>query len=315
MAQAAPFGQSLLRALNGLNRRLEQVLETLREHGHAEPELRAIAGDLLDCAQDQHDILLAAILLNQIVGPYSVRHCLETAIVASMAAQQMDRPRAERLLIVAAALSMNVGMARHAELFQHKESALTPEERSEIRRHPASSVDLLRWAGVKDEQWLSMVQQHHERDDGSGYPSGCQGQDISQDARLISLADRYCAFISARNYRRSLLPPVALARLHEECTCAADRELAELMGALLGPYPPGTLVKLANGEAGVVTARVQGGPGVRVHVLRDAEGERLTTALVRDTANEGCSIDCALHEDEARLRFTMQQVWGDHAHL
>ena len=65
----------------------------------------------------------------------------------------------------------------------------------------------MRCAGVSDEQWLACVLQHHETDDGSGYPEGRSNGEVALNAKLIGLADRYCACVSARNYRRSMAPP------------------------------------------------------------------------------------------------------------
>lgn len=306
---------SILQTLNGLNRRLELTLMALRDHGNADTELRAIARELIDCIEHEREIVLAAIFLNQIVGSYAVRHCTETAIVAALIACDMGKTREETLIITAAALTMNVGMVRQAELFQGKDSALSHEERALVRRHPVDSVDLLRWAGVRDEEWLNLVLLHHENDDGSGYPEGRLGHEISQNAKLVSLADRYCAYVSARNYRRSLLPPEALAKLCEEGEGPVDPALSGYFDHLLGAYPPGTLVRLANGETGVVSGRNDGQGGIAVHVLRGTDGMSLPEPALRSSAAPGCAIESALHEDQARLRFTMQQIWGERASL
>ncbi len=305
---------SVLQTINALNRRLELTLMSLREHGNADAELRAITLELAECVEHDQDIVLAAIFLNQIVGGYAVRHCTEAAIVACMAARHMGKTAGEAQVITAAALTMNVGMVRQAELFLGKET-LSSEERAMVRRHPGDSVDLLRWAGVKDEEWLSLVQLHHENADGSGYPEGRLGDEISQNARLISLADRYCAYVSARNYRRSMLPPIALARLRDECELAGDPGLGEVFTQLLGQTPPGTLVRLDSGETGVVSSRADAQGALCVHVLRGRDGGALPLPERRLSSEDGCKIAEALHEDQARLRFTMKQVWGERASL
>jgi HD-GYP domain-containing protein (c-di-GMP phosphodiesterase class II) len=168
---------------------------------------------------------------------------------------------------------------------------------------------MLRYAGVADEQWLELVLMHHENDDGSGYPQGRLGDELSQNAKLIGLADRYCAFVSARNYRRSLLPPVALSRLENESNMPVDQAVVARFVQLIGAYPPGTLVRLANGEIGVVSAHAS------VHVLRDAQGVTLPSAQHKSTSQDGCAIAEALEEDNAKLRFTMMHIWGELASL
>lgn len=304
---------SILQRLNIANRQLEHTLLELRGESGADSELRAIARTLIEIVEGNEDIVLASIFLNQITGPYTVRHCTETAIVVCLIARAMGKSRDEITIMTAAALTMNVGMVRQAEDFQGRDHPLTSEERARLRRHPSDSVELLRWAGVNDEEWLALVLMHHENDDGSGYPEGRLGNEISQNAKLIGLADRYCAFVSARNYRRSLLPPVALEKLCAENEMPVDPAVMTHFRKELGGYPPGTLVRLQNGETGVVTGRPDDQGAQAVHALRSSDG--LQMALVHSTFDEGCAIDDALHEDHARLRFTMKQIWGERASL
>ncbi|MDQ1830321.1 HD-GYP domain-containing protein [Massilia scottii] len=306
---------SVLQSLNQINRRLERTLMDLRDQGSADRELRAIAQDLIDTVERGADVALAAIFLNQIAGAYAVRHCTEAAVVACLIAHAMYKAPAEVLVITAAALSMNVGMVRQADLFQNKDGALSHEERALVRRHPSASVDMLRFAGVSDEAWLDLVLLHHENDDGSGYPAGKLGDEISQNAKLIGLADRYCAFVSARNYRRSLLPPVALERLCAGNEMPYDQIVLGHFATQIGAYPPGTLVRLENAELGVVSRRDEDGAGMAVHVLRAADGKALAEAQQRVTTQPGCAIAEALHEDHAKLRFPMKQIWGELASL
>jgi HD-GYP domain-containing protein (c-di-GMP phosphodiesterase class II) len=298
---------SVLQSLNQINRRLERILMALREQHNADADLRAIAEELIASVERDADIALAAIFLNQITGAYAVRHCTEAAIIVCLIGRAMGKSPTELLVVTAAALTMNVGMVREVELFQHKDCALSPEERAQVRRHPWASVEMLRFAGVNDEAWLDLVMLHHENADGSGYPEGRLGDEISQNAKLIGLADRYCAFVSARNYRRSLLPPAALARLRVENDMPFDQIVVKYFEQEVGACPPGTLVRLENGEAGVVLSR----GAAKVHVLRAADGALL--GAVRDTDAAGHAIAEALDEDTARLRFSMRQVWGDQA--
>jgi HD-GYP domain-containing protein (c-di-GMP phosphodiesterase class II) len=210
---------------------------------------------------------------------------------------------------------MNVGMMRQIENFQTRNGALDSDERALVRRHPAESANLLRWAGVTDEEWLACVLQHHENDDGSGYPEGRIGAEIGQNAKLIGMADRYCACVSARNYRRSMLPPLALAKLCSEGAAACGPELVEQLASQLGPCPPGALVRLANGAIAVVARRAAGALPLSVHLLLSADGKPAPPADAQRAAVAECAIAEALHEDEAGVRFSMQAVWGELASL
>jgi HD-GYP domain-containing protein (c-di-GMP phosphodiesterase class II) len=140
--QEAP--PSVLHQLNQSNRRLELLLQNLRNERNAEGELREIARDVIDAVALNPDIALATIFLSQIAGTYAVRHCIETAVVTVVMARCMDKSAADTLTVAAAALTMNVGMLRHHEGFQNKNTPLSNEEMAIVRRHPEESADLLK---------------------------------------------------------------------------------------------------------------------------------------------------------------------------
>jgi HD-GYP domain-containing protein (c-di-GMP phosphodiesterase class II) len=321
-----PFGQpsalnsqsqeSVLRMLNSLNQHLEHVLTTLASQIDAQAALLHIAQNLITATEMNADIALGCILLNQIRGSYAVRHCVETAIVALIVAKTMHKTKGEQIHIAAAALTMNVGMLRHQEQINNHGHTLSDAESSIIRRHPEESAELLRNAGVEDDEWLSYVLMHHECDDGSGYPLGKRHDEIPQNARIISLADRYCAYVSARNYRKSTLPDKALQEICQSRRHILNDELVKTFSEQVGMYPPGCYVRLENGDIGVVSKRPQAGGASIVHVLINAAGiSLLPTPMAREADGPLFKIAQALHEDEAAIRFSLKQIWGNQASL
>lgn len=306
---------SVLHELNQANKRLEKLLADLRNERNADADLRNIAREVLRAVELNPEIALACLFLNQIAGTYAVRHCIETAIVVILVARGMGKPSDEVLSLTAAALTMNVGMLRHHDSFQSKSGSLNSEEMAIVRRHPENSAEILKYAGVEDQEWISCVLMHHENDDGSGYPAGMTREEITQNARLLAIADRYCARVSARNYRCSMLPDEALEKLLHDPSHPADPELQAQFHRQVGKFPPGVLVKLSNGEMGVVVSRDAGDGVVEVRCMRDAAGKTMPAAVHRRTDHPDCEISAALTEDQADLRFSMKQVWGAQAAL
>ncbi|MCG2584562.1 HD-GYP domain-containing protein [Massilia sp. TS11] len=307
MMHLAAAPQSVLHELNAACRELEQILLGLRGKAAADQSLRQLAQRVAAAVQRDPDVALASIFLNQIGGLYTVRHCVETAIVVVLMELALDSSAEEIDCATAAALTMNAGMLKEAEHFQAKPGMLSPAERAIVQRHPSAGANLLREAGVVDDDWLDYVLLHHEHEDGSGYPEGRSGDAIPRNAKLIGLADRYCAHVSARNYRRSLLPPAALSQLLGAGAAPVDAGLARLFRDRLGLYPPGTLVRLENGATGVV-AHQAAPEDWRVFVLRP-------TPALHSSREMGFAIAAAVHEDEAGARFSMKQVWGETAAL
>jgi hypothetical protein len=320
LSSAAPDQPaSVLRMLNRSSLQLDCLLSQLRSVDNAEATLRAIAVQVMQAIELNADIALAAILLSQISGTYPVRHCVEAALVANLVAQAMQKPPSQVQAITAAALTMNLAMLGDQERFQCSCAALSQQDMAIVRRHPDDGAALLQYAGVHDQEWLSCVRQHHRNADGSGYGAGDMieaGQHSTQNANLIGLADRYCALISARNYRRSMLPDAALRTLFSEQL--ADADLTGPFLSQLGQYPPGTLVRLQSGETAVIASRSRTGIGMQgsvVHVLRDADGRRVNEQRLHDAADTAHAIVQALHEEQAAIHFSMQLVWGKQASL
>ncbi|UGQ48382.1 HD-GYP domain-containing protein [Massilia endophytica] len=301
---------SVLHELNAISKRLDKLLAQLRDEENADTDLRGVVRDLHAAVALEPNVALACVFLNQIAGTYAVRHCIETAIVVTMVAGAMRKPLKEMQSLTAAALTMNVGMLREHDSFQRKPGALEPHEMAIVHRHPERSAELLKSAGVTDEEWISCVLMHHENADGSGYPGGKTCDEVTQNARLLNLADRYCARVSSRNYRSSLLPDAALKKLTGDCSHDADPALSDYFHQVLGPFPPGCLVQLENGETGVVAHRDPASGMLEIHCLRDPAGNKVEVAMQRLSGQPGCAIHCALSEDDADLRFSMKQVWG-----
>lgn len=306
---------SVLRLLNQIDRRLERLFASLGDKHDAQEELLQLGQNLITAVDINPDIALACILLNQIGGNYAVRHCVETGVLAVLVARALDKSSSERLCIACAALTMNLGMLRYQEQMQQRH-ALSHDDAQMIRQHPEESANLLRNAGVHDGDWLALVLAHHESDDGNGYPFGKCADEIPHGARIIALADRYCAFVSARNYRKSMLPDKALHEVFHNPQQTLSPELAQVFAAQLGAYPPGCFVRLKNGEIGVVSQRAQDAHGCIVHVLISAKGvPLLPDAVAREADGPMFGIKEALHEDEASIRFGMKQIWGPQAAL
>lgn len=306
---------SVLHLLNQCNRRLERLLQNLRSEHNAEAELRELAHDVIQAVDLNPDIALATIFLSQIAGTYAVRHCIETAVVTVVIARRMGKLAADIQTVTAAALTMNVGMLRHNDTFQNKSSPLSSEEMAIVRSHPEESADLLKYAGVQDQEWISCVLLHHENDDGSGYPAGVASPEVTLNAKLLGLADRYCAQVSARNYRKSILSDQALRNLSEDKASPVDPLLLAHFQRELGDFPPGCLVRLADGEIGVVSRRQGCSNGLQVHCLRDPSGAMMAQAQPRCLTDGEWRITEALTEDQASTRFSMKQIWGVQASL
>jgi HD-GYP domain-containing protein (c-di-GMP phosphodiesterase class II) len=306
---------SVLRLVNLANKRLERLLYNLANEENAKDKLLEVANALIFATKINPDVALACIQLNQEAASYPIRHCIDTALVSLIVARAMKKPEEEILMTTAAALTMNIGMLRQQEAMQNSAEPLSEADRKIIHDHPLEGVKMLKSVGVDDPDWLAFVLQHHENEDGSGYPLGKASGDILDGAKIISIADRYCARVSGRSYRKSLLPNAALRDILLADKKNINQALVTCCIRELGIYPTGTFVKLQNGEIGVVTGKGETTTTPHVHALIGPRGAPLSFPIKRDTAKPLYAIREVLDEEKAAVRFSMQQLWGDEAKL
>lgn len=303
---------SVVRIISRANRLLRKTLPLITTLPDAEQQVRQVAEMVYEALELDPDVAVACVFLNQDAGPYVIRHCVDTAIVAALIARSLNKPSREIVTCIAAALTANLGMLDYQEHLDNKKEPLTQAEKDHIRKHPQHSVDMLKQAGIHDEAWLSYVLNHHESEDGSGYPAGKPGPDIPVYAKLIGLADRYTARVTGKDYRKQALPNAALRDIFLSKDKEIDPTLAPYFIKNIGLYPPGTLVKLKNDEIAVVTRKGDNPNHPTVFTVLNKSGFRPEAQLIRDTSNPIFGIKEAVHKQEARAtNFTMARFWGD----
>ena len=111
-----------------------------------------------------------------------------------------------------AGLMHDIGKIGISETVLNNPNRLSDEEWLEMKRHSEIGYRIL--SSVHEFSNIArFILEHHERIDGSGYPSGIKGDDISVQARIIAVADAYDAMISHRPYRKAMTPQEAIAEL------------------------------------------------------------------------------------------------------
>jgi HD-GYP domain-containing protein (c-di-GMP phosphodiesterase class II) len=121
-------------------------------------------------------------------------------------------PKNDVDLLKQACLLHDIGKIGIPDGILNKKSALSDKEREYIFRHPAAGKQIL--SSVADFHGiLEIIQTHHERVDGKGYPHGLNREDIPLLARILSVADTYDAICSERPYRKAKSKTQAIAEL------------------------------------------------------------------------------------------------------
>lgn len=197
---------------------------------------------------------LGAIHLNY-GGRHTVNHPIHVAIICEMIGQSKNVPQEQRLSILAAAITCNIGMLKLQDTLHKQETPPTQEQKDAIRMHPSRSVAMLMENNVTDELWLNTVQYHHEKVNGKGYPGELSGEQIPLPVRILALADVYCSLVTSRNYRGAVLAQEALRILLLKRSNEIDVPLTQSFIKKICVFPPGSFVKLQNGEKALVIRR------------------------------------------------------------
>ena len=132
-------------------------------------------------------------------------HCINVAIISRILGGWLEFSEKDLELLTLAGLLHDIGKCKIDQQILSKNGPLTQEEFKQIKKHPALGIKILEGFPL-DERVRSAVLMHHERCDGSGYPSGLRKEAISEFAKIVAIADVYDAMTSNRCYRKGFCP-------------------------------------------------------------------------------------------------------------
>jgi HD-GYP domain-containing protein (c-di-GMP phosphodiesterase class II) len=183
---------------------------------------------------------------------YTFLHSVSVCTMLTTFARAVDMDVATIHDVALGALLHDVGKMRVNLALLNKPSKLSDEEFLHVKSHVVLGSDLLRQMSGVPKMAFEPLELHHERFDGSGYPNGLVGMEISQVGRMSAIVDVYDAITSDRCYHSPLSPADAIRKLFEWSKFHFDPALVQLFVKSVGIYPIGTLVRLESGRLGIV---------------------------------------------------------------
>lgn len=142
---------------------------------------------------------------------YTHNHSNRVQDLSVKIAQKLGLSSEINYTIALASLFHDIGKFFIPDEILNKPSSLSDEEFNYIKKHSTYSSELLKGKFVED--IAKIVEEHHERLDGSGYPQGLKGDQIRIEARIIGVVDSYDAMTSDRAYRKGMSPESAIEEL------------------------------------------------------------------------------------------------------
>lgn len=273
--------------------------------------IRKIARTVQDVCLDNIDSALAAPCLD-FQNPYIIVHQMMGAVLTELIARRKAVEQEDRLSMVCAALTRDLGQMPIQMELDNTSGPLSPSLLARMHQHPNHSSEILARAGVVDPIWLQAVRDHHERLNGSGYPAGLKAEQISLGARILAVADIYSAMEKPRPYRnKAHFPQNALKEIYLKKDAEIDGEMAHILINQIGLLPPGTIVKLQCGEIAVIKSPTVKAEGATVFSIYGKSGMVLSEPIQRDTTQPGYEITGLLPFTECRSASVMiKRVWA-----
>ena len=181
----------------------------------SKPQFHHISGNLTQLRQMAIEV--------ELKDQYTADHCGRLQKLSYTTGRVLGLDQEQLFYLDFGAFFHDVGKTRIPESILLKPAKLDPEEFAVIKKHPQLGKDLLNPTCLQSAGFV--VEQHHERSDGSGYPYGLAGDDVSVEASIVAVADTFDAMTTDRPYRKALPAEVAFAELRRYAGIHYPREV------------------------------------------------------------------------------------------
>ncbi len=169
---------------------------------------------------------------------YTYTHSVNVSAVGTLFGQELGLGVKDLKGLCAGILLHDIGKTRISTDILNKKGKLTKEEFDIIKKHPEYGIEVLEETGVEFKEELIVTLQHHENDDGSGYPYGLTKDEINPCGKIARIIDVYDALTAKRSYKDALRPFNAITEMKVDMLNCFDTELLKEFIRFLGPYDP-----------------------------------------------------------------------------
>jgi putative nucleotidyltransferase with HDIG domain len=215
-----------------------------------EEEVSSMLDPLLDNLQLERDVVSMLLLLNT-KDDYTYQHSVQVGMLSYYLATWVGYTNEKAIQIGKAGFLHDIGKCRIQQSVLNKPGRLTDEEFEEVKKHTIYGHDII--SSSFNEPYLAIgALQHHERNDGTGYPHGLSGDEIHPVSKIISVVDIYSAMISERVYQQKRDLLFVLKELYRLSFKELDPLTTHTFIKHMMPNFIGKRVELVSGEVGII---------------------------------------------------------------
>jgi len=215
-------------------------------------EAQELINEMVECAYTESEIAIHAVNGNRSTDHHFV-HPLNVTVLSMMMAKSIEISEKEARMLGMAALLHDIGKAEIPDKILMKSDELTKSEQSFYEEHCEIGARMALEYGMP-KRLATIISQHHEFADGSGYPKRLLNDQIDPLARLLCLVNGFDNLCNPKVPSKAMTPYAALAHLFANQRSQYDETLLRRMIKSLGVYPPGSIVQLSNGMHGIVVS-------------------------------------------------------------
>lgn len=226
---------------------------------------------------------------------YNAFHALNCCLLGILMAEKMGFSKNDAAVVARGLFLHDIGKATIPSEKVRSSVSLTEKEMMMAKKHPLAGYLILKANSQIEDEVLQIVREHHERYDGSGYPKGITGENISICGRLAAIIDVFDAMTYDRPYRRKEPQRVALQEILNHINVDFDPEISRFFVSTIGYYPIGSVVELSNRTLAVVIEQVINSlmrPVIRI--LYDQENDSAVDEVINLSKNLTLSISNTL---------------------
>lgn len=235
----------------------------------------------------------AALLLAQLktTGKALYDSAIKTSVHLLAFGRHLGLPRKELAILGLGGLLMDIGKLRLPKEIQHKRNmSLTPDERKLMKRHIAHGEEIASQLSDTPEEVIKIILQHHERENGNGYPFGLYANQLHAYSRMAAIVDCYEEITWGESGIPGMKPFQALKELKENAQNGLNYTLVEQFAQCVGMFPVGSLVELNTGEIAIVLTHNRTQRFLPcIMIICDAQKKPYSTPLTIDLRTAGAN--------------------------
>ncbi|OEE32933.1 HD-GYP domain-containing protein [Vibrio anguillarum] len=258
--------QKRIEKLNAYRRR---VLNCEKEFERSLSRMRAVMNKIRNRPEDAIDeaSILVEDIVDKLLSEDSVTlhlmngksefediyfHSLNVSVIAMMIGKTKGYDAQKIKELAFAALFHDIGKIKVPTAIVRKKTTLTEPEQNYLKLHTKYGLDIASHIDSFPESAKRVIEQHHELNDGSGYPLGLKEAAIDELSQVITVANVFDNLCHPNIVAEQKIPYIALSYMYKHCNHLYSNENLNVLVKFMGVFPPGTVVQLSNNMVGLV---------------------------------------------------------------